>query len=283
MMRKSNFILGLLLIGLNCTDSLGQLPDGTRATATFIQEINKNLAAESASDFDKSNINLWANLSLSIHVVKNKMGLPGIGVSTIQTSVTDANNYFKTIGIQFVIDKIDYIEDYNYSSVSKSKNMIELLTKHAENNKINLFLVDSIQINLFAYYGFTYFPNQTDSNFIFLCKNEVNGVSLSTQLGHFFGLLSTHETAGGRELVNESNCKTSGDFLCDTYADPDIFSLVDSACKYSGILRDPAGLFYVPSVANIMSNSPFQCKCIFTPFQYRRMYFYYKKFRQYLE
>jgi hypothetical protein len=131
-------------------------------------------------------------------------------------------------------------------------------------------------------YGFTYFPDIADSNFIYLDKNYANGNSLTTMLGHFMGLLSTHETAGGRELANENNCATSGDFICDTYADPDLFNEVIDSCQYIGTMRDDNGQYYVPSVANIMSNSPDHCKCILTPLQYRRVYYYYHKYRQYL-
>ena len=101
-------------------------------------------------------------------------------------------------------------------------------------------------------------------------------------LGHFMGLLSTHETLGGKEYVNEANCASSGDFICDTYAYPDLYNMVIDSCKYIGTTRDDNGKYYVPSVANIMSNSLKNCKCILTPLQYRRIYYYFHKYRQYL-
>ena len=96
------------------------------------------------------------------------------------------------------------------------------------------------------------------------------------------GLLSTHESLGGRELASEKNCAEGGDFICDTYADPDLFDQVIDSCKYIGTMRDDNGRYFVPSVANLMSNSPDECKCILTPLQYRRIYYYFKKYRQYL-
>lgn len=206
----------------------------------------------------------------------------GLSNSEIYNYLIPVNGYFNRIGLQFVIDTIDYIGDYNYSYITYNHNRKELITKYAVNNRINLFLVDSIKMGSALSYGFTYFPIVTDSNYIFLNKSYFSGNSLSTMLGHFFGLLSTHETLGGREDVSELNCSKSGDFICDTYADPNLLNLVVDNCKYIGQQRDNAGSYYVPSVANIMSNTDNACKCVFTILQYRRMYYYYKKYRQYL-
>jgi hypothetical protein len=212
----------------------------------------------------------------------NINGLAGVNQINISNSVKLANSYFENVGIQFFIDSIDFINDYNYSFITYNHLKKELLTKYAINSRINLFLVDSIKMGSFYSYGFTYFPDEADSNFIYLDKNYAGGMSLTTLLGHFMGLLSTHETGGGRELANEENCASSGDFICDTYADPDLFNLVVDSCQYIGVIRDDIGKYYVPSVANIMSNSPDNCKCILTPLQYRRIYYYYYKYRQYL-
>jgi hypothetical protein len=212
----------------------------------------------------------------------NIKGLAGVNKMNIYNSVELANGYFKEVGIHFFIDSVDYINDYNYSFITYNNLKKELLIKYAIYNRINLFLVDSIKMGSFKSYGFTYFPNEADSNFIYLDKNYLSGNSVTTMLGHFMGLLSTHETGGGRELVSEKNCETSGDFICDTYADPDLFNMVIDSCKYIGTIRDDNGKYFVPSVANIMSNSPDKCKCILTPLQYRRIYYYYYKYRHYL-
>ncbi len=192
-----------------------------------------------------------------------------------------ANGYFKNAGIHFFIDTIEYINDYNYSFITYNNLKKELLTKYAVSNMINLFLADSIKLGDDYTYGFTYFPDVADSNFIYLNKSYARGNYLTTMLGHYMGLLSTHETAGGRELASENNCSSAGDFICDTYADPDLFNEVIDSCRYIGTMRDDNGRYYVPSVANIMSNSPDECKCILTPRQYRRIYYYYDRYRRF--
>jgi hypothetical protein len=265
-----------------CHLSFAQLPDGVTGTSSYISEIKKNYADENAIPFDLNGSNINVNIAIRVHVIRNIKGMAGASIADINNSVNSANNYFKTIGLHFFVDSMDFINDYNYSYITYNKNKTELLIKYASSNKINLFLVDSIKMGTSRSYGFTYFPNVTDSNYIFLDKNYISGNFLTTMLGHFMGLLSTHETEGGLELVSEKNCTASGDFICDTYADPDLFNQVIDTCKYTGTAKDSNGKYYVPSVANIMSNSLDNCKCSFTPFQYRRMYYYFNKYRQYL-
>jgi hypothetical protein len=281
-MRKLRFVFLGGFILLIQQISVAQLPDGVTATTAYVNEIIKNYADENSSSYDVNADNISANIAIRVHVIKNIKGLAGVYSSDIYNSVSNINSYFKTIGIRFFVDSIDYVNDYNYSYITGDKYKTELLTKHAKANRINLFLADSINMNTFRSYGFTYFPIVTDSSDIFLDKTYLSGNSLTTMMGHFMGLLSTHETLGGAELVSEKNCATSGDFLCDTYADPNLYDQIKDTCIYKGTAKDSNGKYYVPSVANIMSNSLSGCKCSFTPLQYRRMYYYYRKYRQYL-
>jgi hypothetical protein len=277
---KRTCCLITFFVSLNLMAS-AQLPDGVTATQSFLDTIKSNYNKENAVSFDVNSISTSANIPVNVHIVMNINGLAGVSVSGIKSGISTANVYFKNAGLQFYIDSVDYVKDYNYSYVTYNYLKKELLTKYAVSTGINLFLVDTIMLGSARSYGFTYFPNEADSNVIYLDKNYASGNSLTTMLGHYMGLLSTHETEGGKELADESNCSSSGDFICDTYADPDLLNQVIDTCTYIGTARDDAGKYYVPSVANLMSDSPESCKCILTPLQYRRIYYYYMKFRQY--
>jgi len=281
MSKKRIIVLAVSLILIQYIVS-AQLPDGVTATQSFLNEIAKNYKDENLLSFDLNAITAHVNIPVEVHIVMNIKGNAGVNQGSIYNSVELANGYFKEVGIHFFIDTIDYVNDYNYSYIAYNNLKKELLVKYAVNNRINLFMVDSIKLGSLNSYGFTYFPDVPDSNYIFLDKIYLSGNSLTTMLGHFMGLLSTHETAGGREQASEKNCAESGDFICDTYADPDLLNQVIDTCKYIGTMRDDVGKYYIPSVANIMSNSPDKCKCILTPLQYRRIYYYYFKYRQYL-
>jgi hypothetical protein len=277
--RKGFLLISLLLI--RCLAS-AQLPDRVTATQSFLDTIRINYADENSFSFDLNSPDPAVNIPIRINIIMNKDGSAGVDQKDIEYSLDLANGYFKNAGIQFFIDTVEYIDDYNYSFITYNNLKKELLTKYAVNDRINLFLADSIKLGSDYSYGFTYFPDVIDSNFIYLNKSYARGNYLTTMLGHYMGLLSTHETAGGRELASEKNCPSSGDFICDTYADPDLFNEVIDSCKYIGTMRDDNGKYFVPSVANLMSNSPDHCKCILTPLQYRRIYYYYHKYRQYL-
>lgn len=281
MNKTKTGILFISLLLFQCMAS-AQLPDGVTATQSFLNAIVSNYTAENSVSFDLNTINTQANIPIRVHIIMNIKGLPGVTSGNIISSLALANSYFRNAGIHFLIDSIDYVNDYNYSYIKFNKLRKELLTKYTVRNRINLFLADSVKLGSYRSYGFTYFPDVADSNYIFLDKSYASGNSLTTMLGHFMGLLSTHETAGGRELASEKNCASSGDFICDTYADPNLFYQVADSCRYIGTMRDQSGRYYVPSVANIMSDSPDNCRCILTPLQYRRIYYYYHKYRQYL-
>jgi hypothetical protein len=281
MNKKKIIVLVVSLILIQNMVS-AQLPDGVTATQSFLNEIIKNYKDENSFSFDLNAISTHVNIPIKVHIIKNIKGTAGVNEKNIYSSVDLANVYFKEVGIHFFIDTLNYINDYNYSYITYNNLKKELLAKYAVNNRINLFLVDSIKMGSSQSYGFTYFPDEPDSNCIYLDKDYLIGNSLTTMLGHFMGLLSTHETAGGKEQADEKNCAESGDFICDTYADPDLFNEVIDSCKYIGSMRDDIGKYYVPSVANLMSNSLDKCKCILTPLQYRRIYYYYFKYRQYL-
>ena len=281
MKKKITALLILFLFFIQWLAS-AQLPDGITVTQSFLDKIISNYKDENSFSFDQNTVGTLVNIPIRVHIIMNIKGLAGVNQTNILQSVASANGFFKEAGIRFFIDSLDYIMDYNYSFITYNKLKKELLTRYANENRINLFLVDSIKMGSVRSYGFTYFPDEPDSNFIYLDKNYAIGNYLTTMLGHFMGLLSTHEVAGGMELASEQNCASGGDFICDTYADPDLFNQVVDSCKYIGSMRDNNGQYFVPSVANIMSDSPDKCKCILTPLQYRRIYYYFHKYRQYL-
>lgn len=276
---KAYVVLWIFLIPLS---TVAQLPDGVTVTQSFLDTIRVNLKAEDSFSFDIKSIQSYARIPIRAHIIMNINGTPGVTTDKIINSVILANSYFRNAGLEFFIDSIDYVADYNYSYIKYNNLRKELLVKHNAGGRINLFLADSVEMGPSFSYGFTYFPDVPDSNTIYIVKRYLTGNSLSTMLGHFMGLLSTHETAGGRELSSEKNCRESGDYICDTYADPDLSNQVVDSCKYIGTMRDDNGNYFVPSVANLMSGSPDECKCIFTPQQYRRINFYFKKYRYYL-
>jgi hypothetical protein len=193
--RKGSLLVSFILI--NCLAS-AQLRDGVTATPSFLDTIRTNYADENSFNFDLYSVNPVVNIPVRVNIIMNRGGLAGVMIQDINYSMDAANSFFKNAGIRFFTDTVQYINDYNYSFIAYNKLKKELLTKYAVNNAINLFLADTIKLGPDYSYGFTYFPDVPDSNFIYLNKSYARGNYLTTMLGHYMGLLSTHETAGGR-------------------------------------------------------------------------------------
>ncbi len=256
-----------------------QYLNGSIANTEYIAQITSNRTLEEQVQVDTMAPQLNVTLTIRPFVVISEDGQSHFIQGTLGPGVARANQYFGNIGVQFTSDSMKTIPEYEYGVITDRDSTIEMEVKYARKDYINLFLVDSITIEGLSYYGYTFFPGDTLHSAIFLRKTNASGNYLTTLLGNYFGLLNTHETRGGIERVDESNCRDAGDYICDTWADPGLIENVDGDCLYTGAFRDPNGDFYVPSVANLMSDSNDQCKCVFSMEQYRRMKFNYMKYR----
>jgi hypothetical protein len=274
------FVTGLVMLAGPVL--LAQFPDGTVTTPEWVEVIKTNLDKEEKTTFYDAQDLHPTRLGIVAYVIPDDSGYANCSEADIANGISTLNGYFSAINLSFQLQSVQYVNDYNYSRIEKTSDTEELLKKHHTQDFINLYLMESIAIDSINRYGLTFFPDDTLSNQIFLDKQFIQGNYLTTLMGHFFGLLSTHDTLGGIGLADESNCRISGDFLCDTWADPNLSGKVNASCEYMDAVLDANNEFYKPSVANLMSESYDACKCILTPGQYRRMRYYLNNFRNYL-
>lgn len=272
--------LGIIL--LPAARIAGQLPNGSLADTAYINFLTDNLEAESLLEPDTANPMQLANLSIDVIIVSDREGNPLADPGSLTFLLPDINRYFSKIGIRFHWGDIRVIPEYDYGTINDRADTREMEVKYARQRTINMFIVDSIRLDSIDYFGYAVFPDDTSRNQLFIAADQITANTVSALLGNFFGLLRTHETAGGAELENGNNCNSSGDFLCDTYGDGGMYQQVNEECLYQGYATDPSGRYYTPSVANVMSDSPDACRCLFTLQQYGRMLYYYLNHRHYL-
>ena len=196
----------------------------------------------------------------------------------LSRSIEAANEFFELSGIYFQYCGFPtYVNDDEFYNLNLDEGLRLNDSLHVKNT-INVYIVRTISqayddgtVGLFC--GIASFPKpETESRYILLdgaCMEDET--LLAHELGHFYGLYHTHETAFGTELVNKLNCEIAGDFICDTPADPLLHGSNVVNCRYFGSEVDPIGDAYRPDTKNIMSYAPKGCRSQFSWQQLFRM------------
>lgn len=252
---------------------------GTVVTSQQIKDEWKlNKAASTVPD-----LCLKKQVSIYAYIVKDSTGKPNLTLAEIDAGMKVVNQYFAPICLSFKVCKIVYIDNWKYDLFHDKKEEDEVRNLYCTPNVINMLFVQQIEspngVAGYAPLG-TALPLNPKDIIVIKKSSVAAGLVMTHELGHFFGLYHTFEwKAFGRELVNESNCATAGDLICDTEADIDPGQST-IPCPYRGAYKDTIGDFYMPPVGNIMAYH--SCKCKFTTGQYNRMTFCFLNFRKYL-
>src|SRR5262249_39298543 len=188
-------------------------------------------------------------LPLTIHIVHDETGvLGGLGPGILETIVENLNRMYQPVGIQFFIyGQIDHsIRNINlYDALTREKQN-ELLGVNSIPNTINVYIA-----NLGKQCGRGTLTSDSAPQGVLMNDQCLENISVLGQgnllslfaheVGHYLNLYHTHEKANGVECPNGSNCKTAGDLLCDTPADPDLSkpSKVDFNCVYNNSVAPP--------------------------------------------
>lgn len=264
----------------------GQAPCGTQISeetaeylATQLDDVNqfieKNATLKNAVNY---------KFPIQIHIVRQANGTGGMTAAQANKSIVDLNADFADAGVEFIdCAAINYINSDDYYNFEQAQE--ETITDlYNVEGAINLYYFNRVKYDfngtLSDICGYAYLPLGFDH---LMLRNSciLSSNTLSHEMGHYFGLLHTHDTRYGAEAitrdVNDScyNCDTTGDQLCDTDADPNLNLLVDINCNYTGTASEPcSGGQYTPQTDNTMAYSSGACSSVFTPQQNSRISYY---------
>ncbi|MDM7916176.1 MAG: M43 family zinc metalloprotease, partial [Candidatus Eisenbacteria bacterium] len=175
---------------------------------------------------------------------------------------------------------IDHIDsDAFYYDIDTLAEIDQLRETNVVDHAMNVYFTENLANENGSFCGissFTWSPHQGVVIMNACIPSIWNPSTFSHEVGHYFDLFHTHETAYGRECVDGSNCGTAGDRLCDTPADPGLNRCgpngndycVDPYCVYTGAFVDPChGDPNHPATDNMLAYSRPTCRTVFTPQQ----------------
>lgn len=264
----------------------GKRPSGTTIDESKIDFMKLHKLA--ITEFDDTTSRGIMEFPVKVHIVAKTDGSNGVSIPEVKVALQNLNDYYLKAYIRFVpLPDYNYIKDDELYKL-KLENEEDLCKKHDVRNVINLYVNYKLQGERNTYCAYTHMPDKTNIDRVLITKKCLNnGASLIRQFGHYFSLYPTtgpNQGMRSEELVDGSNCFTTGDEICDTPADPGLsLQTVDGRCEFIGTQQDAMSKFYRPMTTNIMSDNPrYECRRKLTKEQYRRIMYAATYIRNYL-
>jgi hypothetical protein len=209
-------------------------------------------------------------VKLAFHIVRRSDQTGGISQDQLDQAMLDNEEAFAGTGLCFYVGSTDYIDDSGYYDIGSQAEADELRGVNVVSDAVNMYFVNNLvtTTSLCGQSSFTFSAHQG-----IIYRNSCIGVSTDHatfphELGHYFDLFHTHETAFGEECPDGSNCDSAGDLLCDTPADPGLSNLtVNTDCEYVGnesVYCNGSWQYYYPDPVNMMSYTRRLCATTFT-------------------
>ncbi|HXV13268.1 MAG TPA: FlgD immunoglobulin-like domain containing protein [Candidatus Krumholzibacteria bacterium] len=212
-------------------------------------------------------------IPIAAHIVRTSGGTGGLSLDRLDQGIVDCNTMYQNTGMVFQLLSVDYIDDDDYYyNVNTDAEIDAMIQENVVADAINVYFTPNLSNEDGGLCGRGSFTTSTPQGVAM--NNGCTGTSdnpstFPHELGHFFDLFHTHETAFGDELVDGSNCGSAGDKLCDTPADPglDEGTNVNSypSCSYYGGATDGNGDSYNPDTHQLMSYAPKECRDVMSP------------------
>lgn len=218
---------------------------------------------------------------LFFYIVARNDNRGSITPAEVRSALKDLQSKYDPAKIIFTVAGIDTLQSndfYDFDAANEFK-----IIRRKKPNCITVFIFNSLRSGNTSLNGYTKMSRGDD--FVMITGNAVrNLTTFPHELGHYFLLYHTHGKSNNGntdELVERTGCSCSGDDVCDTPADPNLFGLSMPNCIYPGTQKDANGVVYMPDPTNLMSYAHL-CRKRFTPGQYNRIRWAALSYRNYL-
>jgi len=270
------FIISLLIITLLSISLLSAQDCGSRATAA-------DAIREKQRGYINANQRLSANtpplhFAVKFHIVTESDSSGAPDYNLVRAAFDTLNKRFAAINVVFdTCSGSSYVADSRFYNFDDSTQQNEIAALYDSANVINVYIVGTLWYGSEQLCGIvSQIYSDLSTNRLFVAQQCLPPyITLTHEMGHYFGLYHTFETYFGVEDPNESNCSLTGDLLCDTPSDPN--GNINDQCQYLGpysIDYYGAEMLVHPLIDNIMSYYKVygkECRTSFTIDQYSRM------------
>jgi hypothetical protein len=222
------------------------------------------------------------HVPVQIHIVRRSDGTGGMSETAIWDEFENfVRPYYTAANLNFTFcNATNFINSDAYFNISGDAEGDAMSVEHNVADVLNIYYVNDPD----GACGWARFTFDLPTDYIVIANSCADNQSTTAhEIGHYFDLFHTHETAFGTECPDGSNCDTAGDLLCDTPADPSLTSKVNNSCVYTGTNTACGGQSYTPDPTNIMSYSLKECRTFFSPEQIAKIAFTSLTGRSYLD
>lgn len=214
-------------------------------------------------------------IPVKYHIIRRSNGSGGLNPATVHSLTDELNTFYGPAKLKFYqCDDVNFIDNDEYFNFNQNQEN-EVCRDRDVYGVINAYFFNSVRASGGgSLCGYAYFPGSPRDRVVMSNACATNGSTFVHEVGHFFSLYHTHgKTNNGStdELVDGSNCRTAGDNICDTEADPNLSGKVNNQCNYTGSDVDANGHAYKPDPKNIMSYSRKACRTVLTNGQLGRV------------
>lgn len=203
-------------------------------------------------------------INVFVHVINRDNGTGGLTNAQIDNWLSLFCSDYLAHNISIRVIGRANLNNTTFFNGMTNANYSNLITTDTHNDAIDIYLLSPAD---------TYARASGIPGIALAVGGSYQGTSvLSHEFGHCLGLFHTHSGRGCddytncAENINESNCSTCGDLICDTPADPCLSGNVNANCEYTGSSD------FHPDVRNIMSYAPPTCLNRLTTGQVERIH-----------